>query len=361
MDYNKDSFLAGISVGRTLKGWAGLGSGGSGGDITWQDITVTPEAYEVKVNAPEGFGIRSVTIPAEEDYVAENILLGADLWGLKGTHRAGMQLPAEYMNYLTEAILLCAAYYSEFMDSAYVKGGHNFFLAENDEYITIGFVPATGMTITEYNPATTEFSSYGWVGYRYEKDTEERTTQDYRLAESPGGNFGRNIKYATFYIEYEGVTLFPVGIGYIPKPMAYLYNGVQLPPLPKWDKEKYPYAILRYYSWPAGSAAAGVTEADLVLSTSRPEYRRSGNNIVISPGMRKYYFCVFDDEDAALVSSASGINCIANTWTFEGDAVVEGNINSYDADDVFWSNTDIIDVFDNTVYFEASDPVPVYE
>lgn len=32
MDYDKNSFLAGLSVGRTLKGWAGGGAGsGSGG------------------------------------------------------------------------------------------------------------------------------------------------------------------------------------------------------------------------------------------------------------------------------------------------------------------------------------------
>ena len=30
MDYDKNSFLAGMSVGRTLKGWAGGGSFGSG-------------------------------------------------------------------------------------------------------------------------------------------------------------------------------------------------------------------------------------------------------------------------------------------------------------------------------------------
>lgn len=192
------------------------GGGGGGADIKWKDITVTPRANETVVPAPEGFGIRSVTIPAEEDFVAENILIGADLWGLKGGHRAGTPIPEEYEFYLTEAILLCAAYYEDFIYGTYVNGGNNFFYAENDEYITIGFVPTTGMTITEYNAATTEFSSYGWVGYQYEKATEERTPQDYRLAESPGGNFAKNIKYATFYIEYNGMTLFPVGINNYP-------------------------------------------------------------------------------------------------------------------------------------------------
>lgn len=225
MNYNKDSFLAGIAVGRTLKGWAGLGSGGSGDDITWQDITVTPEAYEVKVTAPEGFGIRSVTIPAEEDYAAENILLGAELWGLKGTHRVGTQLPAEYMDYLTEGVIVCGINYTDFMDSVYVKGGHNFFLAENDEYITVGFMPATGITITEYNPGSTEFNSYGWVGYRRSKTGDEWAVEDHRLAENAGNCFAKNIKYATSYIEYEGMTLFPVGMNCYPDTVAIDYSN----------------------------------------------------------------------------------------------------------------------------------------
>ena len=203
----------------------GGGGGGTGETIEWKDITVTPEEYSVVVTAPEGFGIRSVTIPAEEDFVAENILIGADLWGLKGGHRAGTPIPKAYEFYLTEAILLCAAYYEDFIYGTYVNGGNNFFLAENDEYITIGFVPTTGMTITDYNPATTEFSSYGWVGYQYEKATEERTPQDYRLAESPGGNYAKNIKYATFYIEYNGMTLFPVGVNCYPDTVAIDYSN----------------------------------------------------------------------------------------------------------------------------------------
>lgn len=36
MDYNKDSFLAGIAVGRRLKGWSG-GPGGGGGSIEKDD------------------------------------------------------------------------------------------------------------------------------------------------------------------------------------------------------------------------------------------------------------------------------------------------------------------------------------
>ena len=206
------------------KGGGGGGGGGSGEGIEWKDITVTPEAYEVKVTAPEGFGIRSVTIPAEEDYVGENILLGAELWGLKGTHRVGTQLPAEYMDYLTEGVIICGLNYTDFMDSVYVKGGHNFFLAEDETYITIGFMPAEGISITEYNPGSTEFNSYGWVGYRRSKTGDEWAVEDHRLAENAGSCFAQNIKYATSYIDYEGMTLFPVGINNYPDTVTIDYS-----------------------------------------------------------------------------------------------------------------------------------------
>lgn len=46
MNYDKNSFLAGISVGRTLKGWAagseGFSGGGSGGDIYVDNFPAYP-------------------------------------------------------------------------------------------------------------------------------------------------------------------------------------------------------------------------------------------------------------------------------------------------------------------------------
>ena len=43
MDYDKNSFLAGISVGMTLKGWAGGADGFGGGN----SIAIIPVEYEV--------------------------------------------------------------------------------------------------------------------------------------------------------------------------------------------------------------------------------------------------------------------------------------------------------------------------
>lgn len=41
--------------------------------------------------------------------------------------------------------------------------------------------------------------------------------------------------------------------------MNYLYNGVKLPALPEWDKETYPYAVIRT----AGTDYGGNTRYDL--------------------------------------------------------------------------------------------------
>ena len=50
MNYDKDSFLAGISVGRSLKGWSGAGGGGSAseyknGIIFGSDFSITGFEY----------------------------------------------------------------------------------------------------------------------------------------------------------------------------------------------------------------------------------------------------------------------------------------------------------------------------
>ena len=42
MNYDKNSFLAGISVGRTLKGWAAGSEGFSGGGGGGNSITIIP-------------------------------------------------------------------------------------------------------------------------------------------------------------------------------------------------------------------------------------------------------------------------------------------------------------------------------
>lgn len=125
-------------------------------------------------------------------------------------------------------------------------------------------------------------------------------------------------------------------------PVAFLYNGVRLPPLPEWDGTAYPYAII---------------------------YCESNNTTT------DYYLRVYSSEPA-VYSSANLMLVPYNGGTFQRmyTAFGEGKENSlgapkevsYDAANVakyaIWANFDIRVKGTNNVYFEKSDdPDPVYE
>ena len=119
-------------------------------------------------------------------------------------------------------------------------------------------------------------------------------------------------------------------------PVAYLYNGVQLPQLPYWDKETYPYAFIRatssgaYYVW-CGSDPAGI---------------KVGSGLVAT-GLQLSVFapCIF-------------WQLVENGWLFRAKKIeVSG---SFSPEQLAWSNYDILNE-DGTVYLAASDPIPVYE
>ena len=57
MNYDKNSFLAGVSAGRTLKGWASAGSGG-GSIIVKDSVTPLLEGTIIEINSP---AVRVVT------------------------------------------------------------------------------------------------------------------------------------------------------------------------------------------------------------------------------------------------------------------------------------------------------------
>lgn len=125
-------------------------------------------------------------------------------------------------------------------------------------------------------------------------------------------------------------------------PIAYLYNGVQLPKLPEWDKSKYPYAVIRSYR--SLVSTNPITYADkyaLYIMSVRP-YKKSGyENLGISA-------------DGYLRS----VTCANGAW---GEFGAEVSINTAWGGYIpFWTNTDILNE-DETVYISASEPIPVYE
>lgn len=128
------------------------------------------------------------------------------------------------------------------------------------------------------------------------------------------------------------MTFFALGIAAQPmltsekqEPVAYLYNGVKLPALPEWDRERYPYAHIGVMDSYGRYAFAAESKALTVL----------GNIYVTKPEVN--YSC----------------ESSVDTW-------VAGGLVSFTAYKVLWANHDVIDANGNLL-LDASDPVPIYE
>ena len=106
------------------------------------------------------------------------------------------------------------------------------------------------------------------------------------------------------------------------EPTAYSYNGVVLPKLPEWDREKYPYAVIGYCN----------THGYVFSRSSNPWTANEYGNIF--PTRFSTYYAS-DDKWATTNGALEFITPI-------------------------WTNTDILNE-DGSVYLAASDPIPVYE
>ena len=126
------------------------------------------------------------------------------------------------------------------------------------------------------------------------------------------------------------------------EPVAYLYNGVRLPKLPEWDKEKYPNAMITdgIHTTVTGIGVATV----LNLGTFHYEWNQYG----------RYQFNM---KDCALYK------LIDNKWvlSYEGDRNLILNPDEERTTDyVLWTDTDIVSST-GSVWLAASEPIPVYE
>ena len=117
------------------------------------------------------------------------------------------------------------------------------------------------------------------------------------------------------------------------QPIAYLYNGVQLPPLPEWDKETYPYAVIVDISVPSDA----VGSSGYWVVPQKSVYTVSNNGIMDAVRYDRGY--VYEAE--------------TDTWRLGG---ISGSSTAF----VKWANYDVCDSSGN-VYLSASDPIPVYE
>lgn len=125
-------------------------------------------------------------------------------------------------------------------------------------------------------------------------------------------------------------------------PIAYLYNGVELPALPDWDEEAYPYAYIR--------KGLGIS---------------AGTSFYVSPMPWRYYneegsladgFGYVDLPDGESISYYSSTLKEGQWGDFQ--RLLMSNISG--VSDIIWSNKPIYNKADGTLYMNGSDPVPVY-
>ncbi len=145
------------------------------------------------------------------------------------------------------------------------------------------------------------------------------------LNEAPGGDTGLKMGEAAVMPSKE--------------PIAYLYNGVRLQPLPEWDKETYPYATI----------SQGFGRKILFLWTEQPFVGVGPDSTLegLSPKV----------EHTWIQYSSIGMNGDF-PWEYDGTSTAPGG--RYDWVLPFWSNTDIYTT-DGELYLAASDPILVYE
>lgn len=125
--------------------------------------------------------------------------------------------------------------------------------------------------------------------------------------------------------------------------MNYLYNGIELPKLPEWDKEKYPYAVISYTD-------IGYSKYYLLRVFSALDYSPYTDNW----GLMYYN----DNARAKCVVEESGVSAEEPlSW---GDfEYTEGNADStvvFGFSGVKWTNTDLLNA-DGSVSLAASYPI----
>lgn len=123
------------------------------------------------------------------------------------------------------------------------------------------------------------------------------------------------------------------------EPIAYSYNGVELPALPEWDKETYPYA----YIGGTISIYDFSSKWYYLYLTDKPFAINSG---LVNNGAMNYLSYVCKTEATDLV------------WSFVSEN--ENKTVNANKSPAVWANYDIQNT-DGSVFLPASDPVPVYE
>lgn len=192
--------------------------------------------------------------------------------------------------------------------------------------------------ITDGDTATIELVGNNFVRFAF-----------YTLDQQNGNGWGvtgsQTIELAVERVDKQhsfwlGVALGLAGKGLPPiktaEPVAYLYNGVELPKLPEWDKEKYPYAAI-------------------IFHTDSKSYLLTASQYRMFPEKSSTYGTVISFSYSNKNRIQSVLNFGEDSWGEVKEYSTNSNI-PIDADygyQLIWSNCDLLND-DGTVYFSGS-------
>ena len=128
----------------------------------------------------------------------------------------------------------------------------------------------------------------------------------------------------------------------------YLYNGVELPELPKWDKETYPYAVIvevLLLGTPA-SWELYLTSTPLAASTESKKYLKAtadGHGVKYMIDLSQDHTDWTDESDVELTSGADVVS-------IDKDLMMTTHA-------LRWCNYDVFNYEQDTIYLAASYPI----
>lgn len=117
----------------------------------------------------------------------------------------------------------------------------------------------------------------------------------------------------------------------------YLYNGIELPALPEWDKTAYPYASIVF---------ADLSENYMLIISTNPIIIKDKNDNIIT------FESACDFYDYRTITSDI-------EWQLENNGRGFYGINFGEPNLLIWSNHSIKKESNSTVYLEGSEPVPI--
>lgn len=133
--------------------------------------------------------------------------------------------------------------------------------------------------------------------------------------------------------------------------VSWSYNGVELPKLPKWDKEAYPYAVLK-----TKYLFSDKTLSQLYISSVPATFYPNAEGDTEDT----WLFFMYDEKHSFMNYIIFWRNGEEN-WRLDQSGEAESyRLEIYDGiyPDDCWANHDVISSVDGSIYLAASDPVP---